>query len=803
MTENVKVAALGKAATNELNDGSSSAYQDTAQALDLEPGLTPDSVLVAASVVGCGWPVLTLRHHQKSPAHRAGDDADNHELFWLRTSSDVVGAALDYQRNEWERHQSIRDPNFAVVTGVSDAADHLALVALDVDGGGAALADLLAEAGTEAQDWASQTVRVAHGDPNRCHIYGLLDARPDVMLRTMPRLAEHLEFRGLGGYIALPGSVHPTGGVYTMTGGELIVNDGAQPDHGLYDGIELGDDGTVSARWRVPIPVPVGLLMTLAARGAEGVDEAPAEVSVGPALPRVPAEDEATGAMTPEHDAGDQLAHRLDRIIESVTAAAPGCGNSCLNWAAGRAAALVATHPDELGGRSDEIRQRLKAAYLARPIPTDESLHSREREALATIRSGWAWGTAHPDEALVDRRETAPAGSSVADPSLRLSDPPKIVQSEELETVSHAETAPGASEDGDALPRIPESWKPIPLSGLAALGPLLPTVGADGDGRAMLYPGRLHAVNGPAESFKSWLVLADFAVPELRRGNRVVWIDMEDEVRSMALRLSQLGLTEDEYADLLRYSSPTERMPLGPALTMWGKSLAGDGTPPTLLVVDGMTAFLTLYGGETNDADDMASLIVGFFSRVARQTGAAVCWIDHKAKAAESGRYALGSVAKMTMVSGAVFDVHRPAGAPAPRIDGTGYLHVRITKDRPGQLVRRCPPLSDDERFPLYGTAVVDSSGDGFGDVSVNLMCGTPSITPGPDEADRQNVVLDLLRSLGVEGRGKRQCWEALSAEKKRRDHDKSADPIPGWMTRSMVRKVIDDADHRGEWGQS
>ena len=468
MSHDMEVAALGEAATEELNEGSSSEFKNTASAADLEPGWTPDVVLVAASSTGCEWPVLALRHGQKSPAHPAGDDADNHQPFWLRTPGDVVGAALDYQRNEWERHQSIRDPNFAVVTGVSDAADHLALVALDVDGGGgAALADLLAEAGPEAEDWAGRTVRVAHGDPARCHVYGLLDARPDVMLRTMPRVGEHLELRALGGYVALPGSTHPTGGTYEMSGGELIVNDGAQPDHGLYDGVECDDCGSVSARWRVPLPVPVELLMTLAARGAEGVESASPEGAVGsphnvagtigrPGGFRAGLSLDAPteGAVEPldPETAGRRLAGMLDRLADPVRTP-EGTRDITANNAAFLAGGLlrrVATGPGGLDALTGDLDPETVRAAL-RDAAMSRGLTEREADKWRSVLDGWC----KPDKATADRRDNAPAGGSVADPPLRLCDPPKIVQSEELETVSRAETAPGASEGEARLSGCP------------------------------------------------------------------------------------------------------------------------------------------------------------------------------------------------------------------------------------------------------------------------------------------------------------------------------------------------------------
>lgn len=512
---------------------------------------------------------------------------------------------------------------------------------------------------------------------------------------------------------------------------------------------------------------------------------------------------EPEGAPGEHPGAAAALEARLARAVAAVSAAPESDGNSCLNWAAGICAGLAAIHPGRID--AEEVQRQLIAAFLARPIPPGESVRSRRREAGSTVASGWRWGSTHPLEATRDRRDRR--DRSAADRPV----PTEAVQeaAEHHGEAPHVSDAGSASTDEDEGPRIPSSWRPIGLGGLAGLGPLLPSVGADSAGRPMLYPGRTHAVNGPSETFKSWAVLALFAVPELRAGHRVVWIDMEDEARGMALRLAELGVREDVYAESLAYLNPAERMPLGPALDRWGEELAGTGGdgggPLTLLVVDGLTAFLNLYEGETNSADDLARLIGQFFARLGRRTGAAVVWIDHKAKAAEKGRYALGSVAKMTMVSGAVLDVYRPTGAPRPRIGTTGYLNVRITKDRPGELRARCRDDGDGDDFPVYGCLAVESAGHGFGDVHIDLIGAPfgPSVrSGGADAPDRVTLILDLLRELGAEGRGWTACWQILNAEKDRRSKDRDAEPLPEWMTRTAVREAVGGAKKSGEWGE-
>jgi len=114
-----------------------------------------------------------------------------------------------------------------------------------------------------------------------------------------------------------------------------------------------------------------------------------------------PVVDRETRPRAAREGSGGSLARRLDGLAAAVTNAEPGGGNGALNWAAGKAAALCRTADD--APPADEVRASLVAAFLARPIPAGESVGKREREALATVASGWRWGWTHPAEALADR----------------------------------------------------------------------------------------------------------------------------------------------------------------------------------------------------------------------------------------------------------------------------------------------------------------------------------------------------------------------------------------------------------------
>lgn len=100
---------------------------------------------------------------------------------------------------------------------------------------------------------------------------------------------------------------------------------------------------------------------------------------------------------------------RLAALARAVTESPAGDGNATLNWAAGKAGAIVYTTPGSL--TPFEVRAALVNAYMARPNRDHKPEVSRRSEAERTAASGWDWGTAHPAKALSDdnRKTRTPA----------------------------------------------------------------------------------------------------------------------------------------------------------------------------------------------------------------------------------------------------------------------------------------------------------------------------------------------------------------------------------------------------------
>lgn len=448
----------------------------------LDPTEHPDPLLTAASVAGNGWPVLAIRPGSKAPLHHGAKD--NHRSAWLSTPAEVVTSAEDYAGTCWE----CRCPGFAALTGQPGRGltDGLALVCLDHDGGD--LAALLAEAGPEAEEWADETLRVQRCD-ERAHLWGTLTAAE---VPPTGRLADGLEWRGVGGYVLLPGSLHPSGERYAITAGRVEFTEGHAPAGSIYRGVTDPDPAPCVA-WAYPLPVPESLLAVVARRlGGEDTPD--------PALRLVPG-----GGLTPS-----EARARLGGVLSWLGDAEVGERNDRLNKAAGLAAGLLARVPD--AGRVGDL-----APEVWRQAVTDAGVlvGLDRRESVRTTASGWGWGTEHPPEdrppaveVLDDTRERFPLLDLAA-----LVDPDRPARRWLLADV------------------IPE-------------GDHVSIVAPAGVGKSLFVLAlAVAAVRGAAT----------FAGRALALGQgRVFYVDMENSEDDWAERLRDLGVTPENVGDLSR-----------------------------------------------------------------------------------------------------------------------------------------------------------------------------------------------------------------------------------------------------------
>ena len=74
---------------------------------------------------------------------------------------------------------------------------------------------------------------------------------------------------------------------------------------------------------------------------------------------------------------------------------------------------------------------------------------------------------------------------------------------------------------------------------------------------ALLYAGRINALNGESGSGKSWVAL-HAAAECIADGGHVLYVDLEDHATSIVARLQDLGIPNELIVGGLHYISPSQ-----------------------------------------------------------------------------------------------------------------------------------------------------------------------------------------------------------------------------------------------------
>lgn len=242
------------------------------------------------------------------------------------------------------------------------------------------------------------------------------------------------------------------------------------------------------------------------------------------------------------------------------------------------------------------------------------------------------------------------------------------------------DTIPATTSNDEVEPtEVESSWKPQDLTKYfdGSFVQAKTTILQRTDEQALIYPSKVHSFYGESESGKSWL--AQIATAEqLKQFRKVTYIDFESDAADLVFRLQALGVTQAEILQNFTYVRPeAARDHTDP---YWQALLEPQAN--ALVIIDGVTEALTMWGGETKDNDAITRWMRLFPRAIAAASGAAVVQIDHVTKNTETrGRFAIGGQAKLATIDGAAYLVE-PLEALAP--GRTGTLTIRVTKDRPG-----------------------------------------------------------------------------------------------------------------------
>ena len=254
------------------------------------------------------------------------------------------------------------------------------------------------------------------------------------------------------------------------------------------------------------------------------------------------------------------------------------------------------------------------------------------------------------------------------------------------------------------------SWRPLDLTSVldGTWQPPQPSIGRRADGKGMFYPGKTHTVVSETEAGKTWFALAA-AIHEMAAGCHVFYIDFEDDQGTVVGRLLTLGVNPEIIADLFHYIRPEHPLQ-GQHLEALLEEL--DTYRPSLVLLDGVTEAMTVHSLNPIDNVDI-SLFNSMVNERLTQTGAAQVSFDHVTKDRDGrGRYALGGVHKLNIVSGAGYTLEnrQPFG-----IGVTGRSTLKIAKDRHAQL--RVNGLPSSGNMHWYGDLVLTSNADGTAEV--------------------------------------------------------------------------------------
>jgi hypothetical protein len=316
----------------------------------------------------------------------------------------------------------------------------------------------------------------------------------------------------------------------------------------------------------------------------------------------------------------------------------------------------------------------------------------------------------------------------------------------------------GGTEEGTKEEsKAPSSWRPVDLTSVldGTWKPPTPTVGQRTDGKGLFYPGKTHTVVSETEAGKTWVGLAA-SIHEMAAGCHVFFIDFEDDQGSVVGRLLNLGVDPEAIHQLFHYFRPEHPL-AGVHLAALCEELASYG--PSLAMIDGITEAMELHGLNPIDNTDIAKFNRMVSSPLAA-SGAAQVSFDHVVKNREGrGRYALGGVHKLNIVSGAGYTLEnrQPFG-----IGVTGRSTLKIAKDRPGQL--RCNAVDK-----WYGDLVLASNADGTAEVSIESP--QERVAERESEQFRPTNLMEKVSRYLEEEDGPRSQNQILGDVKGKRDY--------------------------------
>lgn len=366
----------------------------------------------------------------------------------------------------------------------------------------------------------------------------------------------------------------------------------------------------------------------------------------------------------------------------------------------------------------------------------------------------------------------------------------------------------GTEDEGekDPLDRRKHTWEAVDLEPYLTgqVQEVEPTMLHREDGQALMYPGRLNMLYGPSEAAKSWLAMFT-CVQLLERGERVVYLDLEDEPVNAIQKMRLMGAKRDDLAKSFVYVRPEEPL-AAMQRNRWGKQISTEmgetnervfwelleKHDPTLIVADGMTMLYGLHGLDTNDTSQ-TDIITSWLKSLSRNGRSTVLVVDHTAKNPQRGSMPIGSQHKAAMVQGSMLQTY-PVAQPMP--GAVGEVELILLKDRPGKV--RMVSEKSGERAQLTAKFIMDSTQEDR--VKVTLEPPSAKKIASAEELKRK-AELDLRASREAERIERLENEEEtllrlyggeLGKQLPMTDLMLGADEMPEARVRSAVARLMD-----------
>lgn len=356
-----------------------------------------------------------------------------------------------------------------------------------------------------------------------------------------------------------------------------------------------------------------------------------------------------------------------------------------------QAARAVGEHKEAARAVPGENDSQPEAAVLENPVPSCSDLFPLGEGTGEQLVSGLGHPFGPPvpesqEQVGTTEQLTISAVTNLTSPDPSTSTPrgysPERGATTDRQVMATPPTAQQIRQQAFGRQQPPSSWAPQPIgeivSGLldGSLERPRPTVGG------LWYLGRVNSLAGESGCGKSWTALQSCAI-ELKRGQSVVYIDIEDSAVGIVQRLLDMGVPADVIADPTRfvYIHPDEAFRDDVRTDLWQVL---EAVQPSLVVLDSTGESLALEGIDPN-ADDG---VTQWYQRIARpitQRGPAVVLIDHLPKSDSSAKSPIGSQRKKAAIDGVLLIQTVKSGMHFAK-GRAGLAELTCVKDRNGHF---------------------------------------------------------------------------------------------------------------------